>query len=127
MKRGLPVEGVSLDEARAIKAAVTIPVLSTGGWQTASKVRDAITSGAFDGVSIARSLVANPDLVQWWAGPRAAGEALHLLQPLPAQRAEEPDGLLRAAALRRHDAMVERADDHLRARPICACRMPAEV
>ena len=34
MKRGLPVEGVSLDEARAIKAAVGIPVINTGGWQT---------------------------------------------------------------------------------------------
>ena len=40
MKRGLPIEGVSLDEARAIKAAVSIPVLNTGGWQTASYVRD---------------------------------------------------------------------------------------
>ena len=59
-------EAISLDEARAIKAAVNIPVLSTGGYQTASVVRNAIDSGAVDGVSIARSLVANPDLVQWW-------------------------------------------------------------
>ena len=67
MKRGLPVEGVSLDEARAIRAAVTVPVISTGGYQKASFVRAALRSGAVDAVSIARSLVANPDLPQQWA------------------------------------------------------------
>lgn len=70
MKRGLPVEGVSLDEARAIKAAVGIPVLSTGGYQTASVVRAGLHSGAFDGVAIARSLIANPDLPQQWRAGR---------------------------------------------------------
>src|SRR5215813_10097384 len=34
MKRGRPVEGVSLEEARAIKRAVRIPVISTGGYQS---------------------------------------------------------------------------------------------
>jgi len=45
-------------------------VLNTGGYQTASVVRAGITSGAFDGVAIARSLVANPDLPKVWAGGR---------------------------------------------------------
>jgi len=67
MKKGLPIEGVSLEEARAIKANVTVPVLNTGGYQTASFIRSGITSGAFDGVAIARSLVANNDLVRQWA------------------------------------------------------------
>jgi 2,4-dienoyl-CoA reductase (NADPH2) len=67
MKKGLPIEGVSLEEARAIKANVTVPVLNTGGYQTASFIRGGIASGAFDGVAIARSLVANNDLVQQWA------------------------------------------------------------
>src|ERR1700758_880076 len=67
MKKGLPIEGVSLEEARAIKANVTVPVLNTGGYQTASFIRSGITSGAFDAVAIARSLVANNDLVQQWA------------------------------------------------------------
>ena len=49
MKKGLPFEAISIEEARAIKAAVTIPVISTGGYQTASVVREGITSGAFDG------------------------------------------------------------------------------
>jgi 2,4-dienoyl-CoA reductase-like NADH-dependent reductase (Old Yellow Enzyme family) len=70
MKKGLPVEGIGLDAARAIRAAVSVPVISTGGWQTASAVRAGLTSGAFDGVSIARSLVANPDLPQQWAAGR---------------------------------------------------------
>ncbi|WP_299047694.1 NADH:flavin oxidoreductase [uncultured Tateyamaria sp.] len=65
MKKGRPVEGVGYEEARLIKDAVTIPVISTGGWQTASAVRDAL--GQIDGVSMARALVANPDLPQIWA------------------------------------------------------------
>ena len=60
------VEGANLADARAIKAAVSIPVLCTGGFQTASVVREAIESGACDAVSIARPLVANPDLLELW-------------------------------------------------------------
>lgn len=60
------VEGANLPDARAIKAAVTIPVLCTGGFQTASVVRDAIASGSCDAVTIARPLVANPDLLDLW-------------------------------------------------------------
>lgn len=74
MKKGRPVEGVGYEEARLIKDAVGIPVLSTGGWQTASAVRDAL--GHIDGVSMARALVANPDLPQIWA-------AGHDLPPAP--------------------------------------------
>lgn len=70
MKKGLPVEGISLEEARAIKAAVSIPVLVTGGFQTASVIAGAIDSGACDGVAIARSLIANNDLVKIWEGGR---------------------------------------------------------
>ncbi|HEY1751110.1 MAG TPA: NADH:flavin oxidoreductase [Caulobacteraceae bacterium] len=67
MKKGKPVEGVNLEEARVIKQAVSIPVLCTGGFQSASFICDALKTGAVDGVSIARSLVANNDLVQQWA------------------------------------------------------------
>jgi 2,4-dienoyl-CoA reductase-like NADH-dependent reductase (Old Yellow Enzyme family) len=66
MKKGLPVEGVGLEQARAIKNVVSIPVISTGGYQSASFVREAIASGAIDGISIARSLIANPDLPEQW-------------------------------------------------------------
>lgn len=70
MKKDRPVEGVSLDEARAVKQAVSIPVISTGGYQTASVVRRIIEEGAVDAVSIARSLVANNDLVEQWRSGR---------------------------------------------------------
>jgi 2,4-dienoyl-CoA reductase-like NADH-dependent reductase (Old Yellow Enzyme family) len=60
------VEGMNLPEARAVKSAVSIPVLCTGGFQTASVVRRAIAAGDCDAVTIARPLVANPDLVQLW-------------------------------------------------------------
>ena len=53
-----------------IKARVSIPVLCTGGFQTASVIRDAITSGACDGVTIARPLIANNDLVKQFAAGR---------------------------------------------------------
>jgi 2,4-dienoyl-CoA reductase-like NADH-dependent reductase (Old Yellow Enzyme family) len=60
------VEGMHLDESRAVKAAVRIPVLCTGGFQTASVVRDAIAGARCDAVTIARPLVANPTLPRLW-------------------------------------------------------------
>jgi len=67
MKKGRPVEGVSLEEARAIKRAVRIPVISTGGYQSAATIRRIIGEGACDAVSMARALIANNDLVQRYA------------------------------------------------------------
>ena len=60
-------EGVNLPDSAEIRRNVSIPVLCTGGFQHASAVRRAIDDGACDGVSIARPLMANPDLVQVWA------------------------------------------------------------
>ena len=56
------VEGINLDDARAVKKAVSVPVIVTGGFQTASVIRNAIANGWVDGVSMARTLMANPDL-----------------------------------------------------------------
>jgi len=61
---GKVFEGVNLADAHAVKRAVGIPVLCTGGFQTASFIRQAIDDGKCDAVTIARSLVANPDLVK---------------------------------------------------------------
>src|SRR5688572_5305901 len=58
------IEGKNLPDASAIKAAVTVPVICTGGFQTASVIAKAITAGDCDAVSIARPLIANNDLVQ---------------------------------------------------------------
>jgi 2,4-dienoyl-CoA reductase-like NADH-dependent reductase (Old Yellow Enzyme family) len=60
------VEGKNLPESRAVKSAVSIPVLCTGGFQTASVVRRALTDGDCDAVTIARPLVANPNLLELW-------------------------------------------------------------
>jgi 2,4-dienoyl-CoA reductase (NADPH2) len=68
------IEGLSLPDARVIKQAVTVPVLCTGGFQTASVIRKAITDGECDGVSMARTLVANNDLVRQFAAGRDKAE-----------------------------------------------------
>jgi len=65
--KGTAVEGMNVDEASAIKRQVSIPVLCTGGFQTASVIRRAIEEGHCDGVTIARPLIANPDLVKTFA------------------------------------------------------------
>jgi 2,4-dienoyl-CoA reductase (NADPH2) len=62
------VAGMKLAAARAVKQAVSIPVVCTGGFQTASVIEEAIETGACDGVTIARPLIANPDLVRWFEG-----------------------------------------------------------
>jgi 2,4-dienoyl-CoA reductase (NADPH2) len=61
------IEGINLPESRAVKQAVGIPVLCTGGFQTASFIAAAIERGDCDAVTIARPLVANPDLVNMFA------------------------------------------------------------
>jgi 2,4-dienoyl-CoA reductase-like NADH-dependent reductase (Old Yellow Enzyme family) len=61
------IEGQNLPDASRIKKAVSVPVLCTGGFQTASVIRQAIGRGDCDGVTIARPLVANNDLVKQFA------------------------------------------------------------
>jgi 2,4-dienoyl-CoA reductase (NADPH2) len=68
------IEGLSLPDARLIKQAVPVPVLCTGGFQTASVIRQAITNGDCDAVSMARTLVANNDLVKHFAAGRDRAE-----------------------------------------------------
>jgi 2,4-dienoyl-CoA reductase (NADPH2) len=63
------IEGTNLPDAAAIRKAVSVPVLCTGGFQTASVIDAAIERGDCDAVTIARPLLANPDL----AGLFAAG------------------------------------------------------
>lgn len=61
------LEGLNLPNARRIKEAVSVPVICTGGFQTASVIRRAISDGSCDAVSAARPLVANNDLVNLFA------------------------------------------------------------
>lgn len=62
-----PVEGLNAGYATEIKKHVNVPVICTGGYQTASVVRKHLESGDFDGVTIARALIANNDLPHIWA------------------------------------------------------------
>jgi 2,4-dienoyl-CoA reductase (NADPH2) len=61
------VEGINAAAAREIRRNVGVPVICTGGFQTASVIRRHLAEGSCDAVSIARSLVANPNLVQLFA------------------------------------------------------------
>ena len=61
------IEGSNLADARLVKAAGGVPVICTGGFQTASVIAEALARGDCDAVSIARPLVANPNLVEVFA------------------------------------------------------------
>ena len=61
-KKDHPVEGVSAEYAREVKKNVRIPVINTGGYQDARLIRAVLSQGWCDAVSIARPLIANPDL-----------------------------------------------------------------
>ena len=65
--RGDRIEGINLPAAKAVKAAVAVPVLCTGGFQTAEVIREAMRQGFCDAVTIARPLIANNDLVHQFA------------------------------------------------------------
>jgi 2,4-dienoyl-CoA reductase-like NADH-dependent reductase (Old Yellow Enzyme family) len=128
MKRGKPVEGVGVDEARAIKAAIKIPVISTGGWQSASAIRQAINTGACDGISIARSLIANPDLPQFWAHgndlpPRPCTYCNRCLLNAP----KNPMGCYEPLRFPNHDAMVDQLMTIYKAHPVLRVPTPAEI
>jgi 2,4-dienoyl-CoA reductase-like NADH-dependent reductase (Old Yellow Enzyme family) len=64
------VEGINLPLARAIKRAVSVPVICAGGFQTASVIAAAIEDGSVDAVSMGRPLIANPDLPNHFAQGR---------------------------------------------------------
>ncbi|MEM6608067.1 MAG: NADH:flavin oxidoreductase [Pseudomonadota bacterium] len=108
MKRGRPIEGVGLDEARAIKAAVSIPVISTGGYQSAEFVRRALQDDHLDAVSIARSLVANNDLVeQWRAGHDRPSAPCTYCNRCLVNAPKNPMGCYDETRFASRDAMVE--------------------
>ena len=56
------VEGLLAADAKTIRQAVRIPVLLTGGFQTAHGIGRVLRDGVCDAVTIARGLLANPQL-----------------------------------------------------------------
>ncbi|MEV5409035.1 NADH:flavin oxidoreductase [Thermopolyspora sp. NPDC052614] len=65
-------EAANLDDARRLRAESGLPVIANGGFQRRSVVQDALASGACDLVSMARPLLANPDLVELFRRGREA-------------------------------------------------------
>jgi 2,4-dienoyl-CoA reductase-like NADH-dependent reductase (Old Yellow Enzyme family) len=57
-------EGFFLEEARAFRKALGIPVACVNGWRSIERMRDAVGSGAVDMVSLCRPLIREPDLVR---------------------------------------------------------------
>jgi 2,4-dienoyl-CoA reductase (NADPH2) len=64
------IEGMNQDDAAQIKQASGLPVICVGGWQRASRIREALSANRCDVVSIARGLLANSDLVNGFAEGR---------------------------------------------------------
>jgi 2,4-dienoyl-CoA reductase (NADPH2) len=68
------LEGLASADAKAIREKVRIPVLLTGGFQTAHGIGRVLREGACDAVTIARPLLANPnlphELIAGWDGPQ---------------------------------------------------------
>jgi 2,4-dienoyl-CoA reductase (NADPH2) len=111
------IEGIGASDAHRIKAAVSIPVFSTGGWQTASRIAAAIRNGDCDAVTIARPLLANPDLPKRFLagedGP-APGKACTYCNKCLVNVIELPIGCFEEARFAEHgeaayDRMIEEA------------------
>jgi 2,4-dienoyl-CoA reductase (NADPH2) len=113
LKAGVPadqIEGLTLPDARAIKQAVTVPVITTGGFQTASVIRQAIDRGDTDAVSIARPLVANNDLVnQFAAGKDRADRPCTYCNKCLSHVVEHPIGCYEESRFASYDDMIREA------------------
>lgn len=104
---GKYVEGANLADARAIKQAVNIPVICTGGFQTASVVTAALDREDCDAVSIARSLVANNDLLdQWKQGNDSPAKPCTYCNKCALNALQNPIGCYEESRFDSHEEMV---------------------
>lgn len=105
--RGDRIEGINLPAAQAIKAAVGVPVLCTGGFQTAQIIREAIGQGMCDAVTLARPLIANNDLVRQFASGlgRPVNPCTYCNRCL-VNAVENPLGCYEPSRFPSHEAMV---------------------
>lgn len=69
-----PAEAARMALCREIRQRVKIPVIDTGGFQDGALIRQGLREGCFDGVSMARPLIANPDLPRLLAAGRDVPE-----------------------------------------------------
>jgi 2,4-dienoyl-CoA reductase (NADPH2) len=68
------LEGVNLEAAKAIKDSVSIPVLCTGAFQSLQGIQGALARRECDAVTMARPLLANPELPNWLGEAVKKGE-----------------------------------------------------
>jgi 2,4-dienoyl-CoA reductase (NADPH2) len=101
------IEGKNLPDARVIKAAVDVPVICTGGFQTASVIVRALTAGDCDAVSIARPLIANNNLVEIFrSGKDKADEPCTYCNRCLVNVIENPLGCYEEKRFKSRDAMI---------------------
>jgi len=88
--------------------AVGIPVICTGGFQTASVIAAALRRGDCDAVSIARPLIANNDLVQvFQRGQDRADRPCTYCNKCLVNVVENPLGCYERSRFDSHEAMIE--------------------
>ncbi|MCC6162733.1 MAG: NADH:flavin oxidoreductase [Acidobacteria bacterium] len=105
--QGDRIEGINLPAARAIKEAVGVPVLCTGGFQNAEVIREAIRQGFCDAVTMARPLIANNDLVkQFAAGMGRPARPCTYCNKCLVHAVENPLGCYDVTRFDSYDAMV---------------------
>jgi 2,4-dienoyl-CoA reductase (NADPH2) len=103
------IEGLNLPDARAIKQAIPdVPIICTGGFQTAAIIDEAIARGDCDAVSIARPLIANNDLVKQFArGIGRPAEPCTYCNKCLVNAPENPLGCYEEARFPSREAMVD--------------------
>jgi hypothetical protein len=63
-------QGINLDAAETFKEAVGLPVIANGGFQERMFIEGALASDRCDMVSMARALIANPNLLETFRAGR---------------------------------------------------------
>jgi len=117
------IEGINLPLARAVKQAVSVPVICAGGFQTASVIGGAIADGSVDGVSMGRPLIANPDLANMFAqGLDRAPKPCTYCNKCLINFIENPLGCYEESRYSSHDEMVRQILSVFQGAPL-----PAEV
>ena len=102
------IEGMNEGDAAEIRAASGLPVFCVGGWQTASRMREALGAGHCDVITIARGLLANPDMVrQFEAGRDAPARPCTYCNKCLAHVVEHPLGCYEESRYPSRQAMLD--------------------
>jgi 2,4-dienoyl-CoA reductase-like NADH-dependent reductase (Old Yellow Enzyme family) len=86
------VEGISLPQAEIFRREIGLPVIANGGFQRGEFIEAALQNGKCDFVSMARALIANPDLPKHIAAGRQPGRPCTYCNRCAARTATSPLG-----------------------------------